>query len=99
MQCFFKSAPTLHTVSLRECDSVTDDGIALLAKNCPSLHSINISKCCQLTGRCLHALAKVCLGRGGGLAKEVVSTTVCTKGIVCVASLAVGDSVWGGGVC
>lgn len=59
-QCFFKSAPTLHTVSLRECDSVTDDGIALLAKNCPSLHSINISKCCQLTGRCLHALAKYC---------------------------------------
>ena len=53
------AAPTLLSVVLCECDSMTDDGIAMLAKNCPDLRSVNISKCCQLTGKCLHALAKV----------------------------------------
>lgn len=53
------AAPTLVMVLLGECDSMTDDGIAILAKNCPDLRSVNISRCCQLTGKCLRALAKV----------------------------------------
>lgn len=59
VQCFYMASPSLLTVSLQECGAVTDDGIALLAKNCPNLRSLNISKCCQLSGQCLHAVAKV----------------------------------------
>lgn len=53
------SMPTLSTLSLCECVSMTDDGIALVAKNSPNLRCLNINKCQLLTGRCLRALAQV----------------------------------------
>lgn len=69
------SAPTLQSISLQDCDFVTDEGISLLAKNSPNLHYINISKCSRLTGGCLKALAKVSWGSG----EDVVATGWVTK--------------------
>ena len=53
------SMATLSKLSLNECTSVTDEGIALLAKNSPNLHCLNISRCKLLTGRSVRVLAQV----------------------------------------
>ena len=60
------SVPTLSTLSLCECVSMTDEGIALLAKHSPNIRCLNISKCNLLTGKSLRALAQVrAVGEGG----------------------------------
>lgn len=53
------AGPTLHTVILTECDSVTDEGISLLANHSPNLCCLNISKCSRLSGSSLSVLSKV----------------------------------------
>lgn len=51
--------PTLHTVSLSDCASITDDGIALLLKNSPNIQILNISRCSKLTGKSMESLSEV----------------------------------------
>ena len=53
------SVPKLSIVSLCNSDSMTDEGISLLAKKSPNLHCLDVSCCTRLTGASLRALIEV----------------------------------------
>ena len=50
---------SLLKVSLRECDTLTDEGVGLLAEHSPNLQCVDISKCGKLSGASLRHLSKV----------------------------------------
>ncbi|GMH44944.1 hypothetical protein BSKO_12901 [Bryopsis sp. KO-2023] len=49
----------LHTVNLSQCVHVSDDGLAVLAKNHPNLTSVNISGCVAVTERGIAELGRL----------------------------------------
>ncbi|MCL7024844.1 hypothetical protein MKW94_010714 [Papaver nudicaule] len=55
-----KSCSSLQTVSLGNCQGITDYGLQVLAKSCASLKMVDLHNCQRITDEGLESLAKYC---------------------------------------
>lgn len=58
--CTYLQHPTLTTINLRKCTSVTDAGVAKLREDCPQLASIDLFGCFEVTDYALALLIAEC---------------------------------------
>ncbi|KAH3762899.1 leucine Rich Repeat family protein [Pelomyxa schiedti] len=58
LQKVAESCPHLESLSVRECDKITDAGVIAVTRGCPGLYALNLHGCSLVTDASLSAIAE-----------------------------------------
>ena len=50
---------TLQSLNLRDCENITDAGLAEVGRGCSNLQSLNLINCYNITDACKHSLRQI----------------------------------------